>query len=276
MLKLLKILLLSTIALSAKTEIDQKQLVRYFGDHVVKNPDVKVTSVTILEQKSVDEVKGWEVFFAQMKVDYNGEEIVVPEMFFYKDGVVAPSLVDIKTRKNYRDELKPSVPSNLYNKSHLIAGEMDAKHKIILFSDPLCPFCQEIFPDMLKVAIDNPKTIALYYYHLPLKRLHPASEVLTRIMHVAQNEGKIDVLEKIYAMKIDPKETNPTTILKAVEEQTGFSTTLEKIESKEVLDALAHDEEVALRMMVTGTPTVYIDGKWDKLREGFRSLVPKR
>lgn len=276
MLKLLTIVLISTLTLSAKTEIDQKQLIRYLGDHVVKNPDVKVVGATILEQKSVEGIADWEVFFVHMKVDYNGEEIVVPEMFFLKDGIVAPSLVDIKSRKNYRDELKPSVPSALYNKTHLIAGNIDAKHKIILFSDPLCPFCQEIFPDMLQVARENPQTVALFYYHLPLKRIHPASEVLTRIMHVAQNEGKIDVLEKIYNLKINHMETNPTAILKVVEEQTGYKTTVQKIESKEVLEALAHDEDVALRMMVTGTPTVYIDGKWDKLREGFRSLAPKR
>jgi protein-disulfide isomerase len=125
----------------------------------------------------------------------------------------------------------------------------------------------------MKAAKDNPNNIAVYYYHLPLLRIHPVSDMLTRIMHVAQEEGKTDVVEKIYSLKIKPQETNATKILSAVKSQTGYSVSASKIEEKSVKDALKADADAAGKMMVTGTPTVYIDGEWDKMRDGYKKLV---
>jgi protein-disulfide isomerase len=155
-------------------------------------------------------------------------------------------------------------------------GNENAKHKILVFSDPLCPFCQEIIPELLSAAKANPDVMAVYYYHLPLKQIHPASTVLTRIMEVAQKQGKNDLIAKMYTLQIDPNDTNETNLIGIVKNQTGFSVTPAQINSPEILNALAHDEQVASRLMVTGTPTIYIDGKPDKLREGFRDLLPKK
>jgi hypothetical protein len=33
------------------------------------------------------------------------------------------------------------------------------------------------------------------------------------------------------------------------------------------------DEIAAGKMMVSGTPTIYIDGKWDKMRNGYKNLI---
>jgi len=92
-------------------------------------------------------------------------------------------------------------------------------------------------------------------------------------MHVAQEEGKKDVVEKMYAIKVDPRETNTTKVLSAVQSFAGYSVSASKIDEKSVKDALKADEETAGKMMVNGTPTVYIDGKWDKMRDGYKKLI---
>jgi protein-disulfide isomerase len=46
-----------------------------------------------------------------------------------------------------------------------------------------------------------------------------------------------------------------------------------QVNAKEVKDALKADESAAAKMMVSGTPTVYIDGKWDKMRDGYKKLI---
>ena len=92
-------------------------------------------------------------------------------------------------------------------------------------------------------------------------------------MHVAQHEGKMDVVEKIYSLKIDPKETDMTKVLAAVKTHTGFTVTPDQINKKEVKEALKADETAAGKMMVSGTPTIYIDGEWDKKRDGYKKLI---
>ena len=273
MSKLLMSTTLISVVLSANAQPDNKQLVKYVKKNVVKNPDVKVKGVTVLESKKETNLPGWDILLTTMDLDYQGKEIHAPEMMFVKDGLVTGHLVDLKTGDDYRESIKPTVPTSMYNDAHLLYGNKDAMHKIIVFSDPQCPFCQEIVPNIFKAARENPKKIALYYYHLPLLRIHPVSGTLTRVMHIAQEEGKKDVVEKMYTLKIQPQETNMTKILSAVQAHTGYSVAASKVKSEEADKAIKEDEEAAARMMVTGTPTIYIDGNWDKMRDGYKKLI---
>ncbi len=281
MRKLLVMMLLTmtamvTIACSAKESVDEKAILKFVKNQVVKNKDVKVLGITVIERKNVKELPGWEVLLVTLQLEYNNQKLNAPETFFVRDNVITPVLVDLKTGVNYRDEIKPTVPNEVYDANHLLSGNANAKHKILVFSDPLCPFCQEIVPELLAAANANPDLMAVYYYHLPLKQIHPASDVLTRIMEVAQRQGKNDIIAKIYTLQIDPNDTNETKLINTVKDQTGFIVTPAQINSPEIINALTNDEQVASKLMVTGTPTIYIDGKLDKLREGFRDLLPKK
>ena len=273
MSKLLTSTLIATIALSASNIPDNKQLVKYVKRNIVKNPQVTVNGVTVIEKKTHKDLPGWDILLTTMDLTYQKKEIHAPEIMFIKDGLVTGHLVDLKSGRDYRNEIKPTVPEKMYDDAHLLFGNKDAKHKIIIFSDPMCPFCQEVVPEIMKAAKEHPDKIALYYYHLPLMRIHPVSGVLTRIMHAAQAEGKKDVVEKMYSLKINPRETNIKKILPAVKKHTGYEISEEKVNAKALKDALKADEDAAGRMMVNGTPTVYIDGQWDKMRDGYKKLI---
>ena len=273
MSKLLMSTVLATVALSANTQPDNKTLLKYVKKAVVKNPQVKVNGVTLLESKTHKDLPGWTILLTTMDLEYQKKEIHAPETMFIKDGMVTGHLVNLKTGNDYRDEIKPTVPSSYYDDAHLLFGNENAAHKVLIFSDPQCPFCQEVVPDIFKAAKENPRKIAVYYYHLPLLRIHPVSGVLTRVMHVAQHEGKMDVVEKIYSLKIKPQETNMTKILAAVKSHTGYDVSADTLNAKEVKEALKADELAAGRMMVSGTPTIYVDGEWDKMRTGYKALI---
>ena len=273
MSKLLMSTVLATVTLSANAQPDNKLLVKYVKRSVVKNPQVKVKGVTVLESKTDERLPGWTILLTTMDLEYQKKEIHAPEMMFVKDGLITGHLVNLKTGNDYRDEIKPSVPQSYYDDAHLLFGNKDAEHKILVFSDPQCPFCQEIVPEIFKASKENPTKIAVYYYHLPLLRIHPVSDVLTRVMHVAQHEGKMDVVEKIYSLKIDPRETDMTKILAAVKSHTGYSVTAAQVDAKEVKAAMQADEMAASKMMVSGTPTIYVDSKWDKMRDGYKKLI---
>jgi protein-disulfide isomerase len=208
-----------------------------------------------------------------MDLKFQGKKIHAPETIFVKDALITGHLVNKKTGNDYRDEIKPTVPKSMYDAKHLLFGNKDAKHKILVFSDPQCPFCQEVVPAIFKAAKAHPETLSVYYYHLPLLRIHPVSGILTRVMHIAQEQGKLDVVEKIYSLKIGLRETDIKKILPVVKKDIGYDITEEKVNAKEVTEALKADEDAAGRMMVSGTPTVYIDGKWDKMRDGYKKLI---
>ena len=272
MSKLLTSTLIITVALSAGTP-DNETLLKYVKKNVVKNPQVKVKGIEIVEKKKHKDLPGWNILLTTMDLTYQKKEIHAPEMIFVKDGLATGHLVDLKSGRDYRNEIKPSVPSSYYNDAHLLFGNKNAKHKVLIFSDPQCPFCQEVVPEIFKAARENPTKLAVYYYHLPLLRIHPVSEVLTRIMHVAQNEGKMEVVNKMYSLKINPRETNTTKIIAAVKKDAGYSITEAQINTKEVKDAIQADVDASGRMMVSGTPTIYIDGEWDKMRNGYKDLI---
>ncbi len=265
--------LIATVALSANTEVNNKVLLNYIERNVVKNPQVEVKGIKILEKRELKDLPGWDIYLTSMHLVYHKKNIDAPEMIFVKDGLATSHLVNIKTGRDYRNEIKPTVPASMYNDAHLLFGNKDAKHKILVFSDPECPFCRDVVPGIMKAAKENPQQIALYYYHLPLLRIHPVSGTLTRIMHVAQSEGKKDVVQKMYTLKINPRETDTKKIIAAVKKQTGYDITEDKIKSDEVTKALEADAKAAGRMMVTGTPTVYVDGKWDKMRNGYKKFI---
>jgi len=273
MSKLLMSTVLATVALSANAQPDNKQLVKYVKKAVVKNPQVKVKGVTVIESKTHKDLPGWNILLTTMDLEYQKKDIHAPEMMFVKDGLITGHLVNLKTGNDYRDNIKPTVPNKLYDDAHLLFGNKDAKHKVLIFSDPQCPFCKDTVPGIFKAAKENPTKLAVYYYHLPLLRIHPVSGILTRIMHIAQEAGKKDVVEKMYTLKINPRETNMTKVLAAVKKHADYSISAADIDKKEVKDALKADELVAGKMMVSGTPTIYIDGEWDKMRDGYKKLI---
>ncbi len=273
MSKLLTTTLVATIALSANSAPDTKLLVNYVKRNIVKNPQVKVDGVTILGVKTHKALPGWDIVLTTMDLTYQKQQIHVPETMFVKDGLITGHLVNLKTGHDYREDIRPTVPAGMYDDAHLLYGNKDAAHKIVVFSDPMCPFCQATVPGILKAAQAHPDKIALYYYHLPLLRIHPVSDVLTRVMHVAQTKGRKDVIDKMYTLKIDTRLRDPKKILPLVKKYTGFDVTQAQIDDPQVKKAMKADEDAAARMMVTGTPTIYIDGEWDKMRDGYKKFI---
>jgi len=273
MSKLLMSTVVATVALSANAQPENKDLVNYIKKSVVKNPQVKINGVTVIESTTHKDLPGWNILLTTMDLEYQKKDIHAPETMFVKDGLITGHLVNLKTGDDYRDTIKPSVPETLYNDAHLLFGNKDAAHKVLIFSDPQCPFCQQTVPGIFTAAKENPTKLAIYYYHLPLMRIHPVSGILTRIMHIAQQEGKLDVVEKMYSLKISPKEIDMTKVLAAVQKHSGYSVSAEKVNAKDVTTAIKADETTAGRMMVSGTPTIYIDGVWDKSRTKYKEYI---
>jgi protein-disulfide isomerase len=276
MSKLLSLAVVATLTINAAT--DAEDVKDYVKKHMITNAQVKVTKVDVISSKVLDEPKGWEVFFLNIHANVKKsptvyDKVTVPETLFVKDGYTVPTLINLETGEDYKNILKPDLGQDVYDDAHLIAGNRDAKHKLVIFSDPQCPFCQTKVPEIYEDVKANPKTFALYYYHFPLLRIHPVSDIITRAMIVEQHKGNKAKAMEFYKLKINPREVNATVVLDRINKDFDVKITEEEINTEAVSKEVRYDKDMATKSMVSGTPTVFIDGKWDPSRNVYKQLI---
>jgi len=259
--------------------ISQKSVEFYVKKYMETKMHSPVEKIETLSHYIVGGTQGWEVYFLTLDVKVKMGKVYrkksVSQVVFTKGKKIAFSLKD-KNGKDYSKILKPKVPENAYDDEHYLVGNKNATHKLVIFSDPFCPFCQEIVPRIIATVQQNPDTFVLYYYHLPLLRIHPASEVTTRAMNIFHKQGKIKKLTDLYHLVVSERERNVTVILKAIQKKTGVLFTQEELNTTEITTALAFDKAMKKRLMVTGTPTIFIDGQWDPSRKAYKNYLPKK
>lgn len=277
MSSMLKLSILLTIAANLLLAGSDADVVRYVKKKLSSNPNVKINRIFVADKLPIPGVKGWSAYV--MAVDINltrnkgTRRIDFEDILFVSKNLITSELYDRKTGRDVRSMIQPKMPSDIYSKDHLLYGNPDAKHKIIVFSDPLCPFCRMTVPDLFKAAREHPDRIALYYYHLPLTTLHPASATLVRVMEKAQREGRNDIVEKMYQIQIDPQMKDEKKILKMIEKKTGYKVDPKEIHRPWIDKRLGLDRTMARKLLVTGTPTVFADGKKDITREKYKSFI---
>jgi protein-disulfide isomerase len=95
-------------------------------------------------------------------------------------------------------------------------------------------------------------------------------------MYLFQKRGEIEKLKSLYHLLLDPKERNEQRILKAIKDKTGVAFTSRDINSEEIREAIRFDLAMKKRLMVTGTPTIFIDGLWDPTRMAYKQYLPHK
>ncbi len=135
----------------------------------LKVPEPKVTSIRMSPVKGL-----WEV-----SIDSNGKSglLYIP---FSKHYVVQGQIVEVatgvdKTKEQYQvmqDKKKVDV-SKISLKNALVLGAKGAKKRVIVLTDPDCPFCSKLHEEMKKV-VEKRKDIVFYIRLFPLK-MHPDS-----------------------------------------------------------------------------------------------------
>ena len=126
---------------------------------------------------------------------------------------------------------------------------------------------------MLEYVKKYPKTFAVYYYHLPLERIHPASVPLAKLMYIAQVRGDKEAVIKAYNTSVNPRESDEKKILKEFNKATGLKYSETDLHSNLANQAIAKDRATAKELEVRGTPTIYLDGK--KVGGNFYEKIEK-
>jgi len=274
MLKLLTIILLSSsisFASSADTKVENFLKKSFKGNRNIVSLKVKV-----IDKIKVTRVKGWDAYIvnidAMLKSKPKNRQVKQKMIWFSNGSLITQDFIDIKSGNSIKDMLAPKFKSEYYKKENLIYGNEDAKYKVAIFSDPLCPFCRAFVPGAIKEMKKQPEKYALYYYHLPLKSLHPASVTLVKVAIAAELKGYKDVVLSLYNVKVNSREKDTKKILVAFNKALKTDITLNDIKSPEVMKQYNSNMKIVDELMVQGTPTMYFNGKLDKTKRKYKEV----
>ncbi len=284
MLKLLMLTLLSSGLVYAKVEKSQEKINRNIVDYVKRainvNKQFTLKDIRVRQAKDVKKLPGWKVYFLDIDLQVNDkkkkEEIMtVHDKIFSNGTFIVRDFINIVNKASLKDKIAPDLDASFYRKDHLLYGNADAPNKIVAFSDPICPFCQTYMPKLLKAVKANPDKIALYYYHFPLTMLHKEAPTVIKAILVAEKQGVPHVVEKIYAAKLALDTADDKKILKAVNKVLGTHITEKEINDQKILMHYSEDIEAAGKLMLSGTPTIYVNGKKDFSRKKYEEIIKK-
>ncbi len=286
MLKLLMLTLLSSGVLSAKDakvtadEKVEKNLIEYVKRAINVNPDFKLKEIRVKQTKELDKLPAWKVYFLDIDLEMSakkgkkkGEIMTVHDKIFSNGTFIVRDFINIVNKSSLKERIAADLDDSFYKEDHLLFGNADAENKIVAFSDPICPFCQNYMPKLIKAVKAHPDKIALYYYHFPLTMLHKEAPTIIKATLVAEKQGVKDVLEKMYAAKFALDTSDDKKILKAFNKAMGTKITEKDINDQKILVQYSEDVEAAGKMMISGTPTIYVNGKKDFSRSKYKELI---
>ncbi|WP_324172779.1 DsbA family protein [Sulfurimonas sp.] len=274
MLKLLATTLLLSSLLNAT--ILNKDIENFLKKSFKGNPNIVALKVKVEHRVPVEKLKGWEAFVvsvdATLKAKPKNRNVKQKMIWFSNGEIMTQDFVDMKSGISLKELVSPSFKPEYYKKANLIYGNENAKHKVAIFSDPLCPFCRNYVPEAINYMKKQPNKFAIYYYHFPLPSLHPAAVELVKAAVVAELQGKKDVVLKLYKVNVDAKERDVKKILAAFNSVMKTNIKPSDLNSDAVKKHIVHDLFVADSVMVSGTPTIFFDGKLDKTKRKFREI----
>ncbi len=188
----------------------------------------------------------------------------------------ANAISKMKQQERLKAEKKFTLNPKYYNKEHLLLGYLNAKNKVLVISDPLCIACIKTFPPIyngIEKAIQDGKSIALFYYHYPLK-MHPTAPTIAKAIKLATKNGYKDVVKKILFSNFDEeydvyKSKDNKNALKEFNKIIGTKYTLDDLKNISLTDGV----EIAKSVKLNGTPTILVNGKLYNSRQKLQKLL---
>jgi thiol-disulfide isomerase/thioredoxin len=153
-------------------------------------------------------------------------------------------------------------------------GPENAPVTIALFTDFECPYCRKIEPLIAEVHKRNPETVKIVFKNMPLQ-FHKFADPAARAALAAGNQGmfwgfhdELFAAEQLNLQVID--ET-------AVKLGLDIEKWKKDMVSQEIRQKIYADVQDAKQAGVTGTPTIFVNGRLLKNRslQGFQELIDK-
>jgi len=275
MSKLSATILLSSLSLFGATNAE---ITNFLTKQIGGNKSVSNLKVSVTNRAPVKDLKGWDSVIvnltAHVKQGKQERDIEQQTIYFVHGDFITKEFNNVKTGRALSSTVSPKFKADFYTKENLIYGHANAKHKVAIFSDPLCPFCRKFVPEAIKYMKKYPNDFAVYYYHFPLPALHPAAVAMTKAAIAAEHKGLNKVLA-MYTVEINAREADEKKIVAAFNKAAGTSLTVADIHAPAVEKQFKHDKHIAAQVMVQGTPTMFFDGEKDASKSKYKQVKVK-
>jgi len=153
----------------------------------------------------------------------------------------------------------------------LVLGAPMAKHTLSIFTDPECPYCSRIYPQLDAWVAAHPD-LKVAFHLFPLS-FHARAMPASRAYWAASRQGKFSAF--FHALHANgSKDLSDEAILKAATsaglDATKFAADWNSEESRA---AVQKDQALGEAVGVQGTPSLYLDGKSTRDPEGDLSRL---
>jgi len=280
MLKLLIITTLLSTSLFSNTKLENK-LIKFEKQRVSKSLQRvggKLDKIQLVLKKDLNQ-NGWYGYTFKLNFEVQSKKLSQNDTLFTDGTNVTMDLISLKNKRSFKTVMYPTLGKEFFDKKHFIQGNINAKHSLVIFSDPLCPICIDEIPYVLKNIIKNPKNIAVYYYHLPLN-MHPTARLIAKASILAREEGIKNIDYKIYQTnfpekyKFDAyKEKDEKKVLGFFNKEFGTNITMKQINNPKLEKMIQDNIKMSEDAFVSGTPTLFFDGDYDYTRSKFEKYL---
>lgn len=280
MLKLSIVTTLLSTNLFSNTNLED-QLIKFEKQRVSKSLQRvggELKKVDLVFKKDLKQ-DGWVGYTFNLEFEVQKKQLSQKDTLFSDGKNVTMDLINLKNKRSFKTIMYPTLDKKFFSKKHFIEGNPNAKHTLVIFSDPLCPICIDEMPYVLKKIIDNPKNIAVYYYHLPLD-MHPTAKVIAKAAILAKEKGIKNIDYKIYQTNFPEKykfdayeEKDEQKVLGFFNKEFGTNITMKEINNPRLETMIQDDSKMSDDAFVTGTPSLFFDGEYDVTRSEFEKYL---
>lgn len=152
-------------------------------------------------------------------------------------------------------------------------GKADAPVTVAVFTDFQCPYCSKLEPLLDQVFANNKDYIKMVFKNMPLYKIHKMADPAHRAAMAAAMQGKFwEFHDKLFAAD---KLSNDFIDATASEIGLDMEKFKKDMNSNTVRQQIRKDLTDAQKAGVTGTPTVFVNGKKLSQRslQGFQEII---
>jgi len=133
------------------------------------------------------------------------------------------------------------------------------------YGDYQCPPCGLLYPELKKLETDYGDRVHIVFHHYPIPKLHKNALAAAHAAEAARLQGKFwEMHDRLYRnQKAWADEDNPVPVFTSYARELGLDVDrfTRDMDSPQVKQAVDNDLQAATARGVTGTPTVFIEGR---------------
>lgn len=187
-----------------------------------------------------------------------------------RQSVRADLISELKIKHGYQSYLEPlRIPVEA--EGFPTRGPEDAPVTIVEFSDFECPYCARVVPTLEQVLETYSDQVRLVFRQFPLNNIHPNAQKAAEASLCANEQGKFWELHDLMFKEQRSLELEQLKE-KAARLELDVDAFNECLDSSRYAEAVMSDQEAGSRVGVSGTPALFINGRFLSGAQPFEQL----